>query len=266
MPVKNLPNVGRRTQAVAALAALIALIAGLAFLTGPGNELNAAPKNKAVVLGAANAKRIPLCPDRCSGLAIVSGIQAKAGGHASAFRVPFVGNVTRWKISLGKPDAGQRAFFQTRFGKLPQAAIGVLAKKVVAGQVTYKLRSRTAIQGLNRYLGETATFTPAKPLKVNKGDLVALIVPTWAPALSQPNACSVINTQGDVKDPAACDAFNKNNSWIASRSRAQCLDASGNPRPINMKNSQPQTQVDSMMPYACRFNGALTYQVRVESR
>jgi len=250
--------VGRRTQLVAALAGLVALLGGLAILTGPGNSADAAP-GEAVYLGKANAKRIPLCPERCSGLAIVSGFQAKAGGVGSAYKVPFVGNMTRWRIKLGTPNKMQTRFFTSRFGQKPQAAIGVLAQKVVDGKVVYKLRRRTQVQDLTPYLGKTATFDLPQPVKVNKGDYLALIVPTWAPALSVPRACQVIN--GQMVNKAVCDTFNANNNWIASRKRSTC-----NAKVINKNTSQPQVKVGSLMPYGCRFNGALTYGIRVESR
>jgi hypothetical protein len=268
MSEKTFPTIGRRTQVVAALAGLVALLAGLAIMSGPGNDAVAADHavgaeggasaaGKAVYLGRASAKRIPLCPQRCSGLAIVSGFQAKAGGVANAYQVPFVGKITRWRIKLGKPKASDMKFFQNRFGKQPQAAIGVLARKSQNGKVVYKLRRRSQIQNLTNFLGKTATFNVAG-IKVNKGDYVALLVPTWAPALSTPRACQVIN--GSMVNPTVCDQFNQNNSWVASRNRKTCGQAP------NMKNSQPQTKVNSVASYGCRFNGALTYGVRVESR
>lgn len=267
MPNNIVSTVGRRTVVAAALAGLLALLAGLAIFSGPGNQADAAP-GRAVYLGKASAKRIPLCPQRCQGLAIVSGFQAKAGGVGNAYRVPFVGRITRWRIKLGEPSRSQRNFFTRRFGKPPQAAIGVLVKKKRKGRVTYKLRRRTRIQGLNRYLGKTATFDLPRPMKVNKGDYLALIIPTWAPALSVPRACEVITADGESKmrRPAVCAAFNQNNSWVASRSKSQCFRPNGSARVINEKNSQPQIKVNSLMPYGCRFEGALTYGVRVERR
>ncbi len=258
MSAKTFPSLGRRTQVVAAAAGLIALLAGLAFLSGPGNRADAAP-GQAVYLGQANAKRIPLCPERCSGLAIVSGFQAKAGGVGNAYRVPFVGTITRWRIKLGSPDASQRRFFENRFGKQPQAAIGVLARKVVNGKTVFKLRRRSQVRNLTPHFGKTATFN-LPGIKVNKGDFVALIIPTWAPALSIPRACAPVGSAGDVVNPKVCDQFNENNNWVASRDRSTCLQAP------NMRNSQPQIKVNTLVPYGCRFNGALTYGVRVESR
>ncbi|MCB0863695.1 MAG: hypothetical protein KDB66_10890 [Solirubrobacterales bacterium] len=261
MSANTFPSFGRRTVIASALAGFIALLAGLAILTGPGNQADAAP-GKAVYLGKASAKRIALCPERCQSVVIVSGFQAKAGGIGNAYRVPFVGNVTRWRLKLGKPTMKDRAFFQQRFGAVPQAAIGILAKKEQGGKIVYKLRRRSAIQNLNRFLGKTATFNLAQPIKVNKGDYVALIVPTWAPALSVPEACStvMVNGKAQMKNPPVCRQFNANNSWVASRDRTTCSQA------VTMKNSQPQIDVNSLASYGCRFNGALTYGVRVESR
>ncbi|MCC6755331.1 MAG: hypothetical protein IT199_03040 [Solirubrobacterales bacterium] len=257
MPEKTFPVAGRRTIIAAALGGLIALLCGLAVLNGPANRADAAP-GQAVVLGAANANRVPLCPERCSGLAIVSGFQAKASGQGNAFRVPFVGRITRWRLSLGDPTASQRQFFQRRFGNQPQAAIGVLAKVVRDGRITYKLRRRTALQGLNRFMGRTATFNLPRPMNVNKGDYISLIVPTWAPALAVPPACQIVN--GAMANPDVCNRFNRGNSWVASRNRSTCSQTP------SMNNSQAQIKVNSYFPYGCRFNGALTYRVRVESR
>lgn len=260
MSFKNAP-IGRPIQILAGMAGLLALIAGIAFLSGPGNQAAAAP-GKAVYLGQVNAKRIPLCPQRCSGLAVVSGFQAKAGGIANAYRVPFVGNITRWRLKLGSVNMDQRVFFEKRFGTQPQAALGVLTKRQQGGKIVYKLRKRTPTQGLNRFLGKTATFDLPQPMKVNAGDYVALIVPTWAPALSVPPACQLVKVNGktQMKNKAVCDTFNANNSWVASRERSTC-----NVAPTR-QNSAAQIQINSIAEYGCRFNGALTYGVRVESR
>ncbi len=257
MSAKTFTSVSRRTQVAAALAGLFALLAGLAILGGPGNKAAAAP-GQAVYLGQASAKRIPLCPQRCQAVVLVSGIQGKAGGVGNAYRVPFVGSITRWRIKLGEPSMKDQRFFQNRFGTTPQAAIGILARKVIGGKTVYKLRRRTQVKDLTNFLGKTATFNLPQPVKVNKGDYISLIVPTWAPALSVPPACEVID--GKMKNPTVCETFNENNNWVASRNRNTC-----NQIP-SKKNSQPQLKVDSVVPYQCRFNGALTYGVRVESR
>lgn len=256
MTAPTSPVSGRRAAA-AALAAFVALTLGLAMAIHPGSQAVAAP-GETVELGAVNAKRIPLCPERCSGLAVVTGFQAKAGGVAHAYRVPFVGNITSWRLTLGKPNRNQRKFFERNFGTRPEAAIGVLAKRVVGGKVVYKLRYRSQIQGLNPFLGKTTTFDLEEPIRVNKGDYVALIVPTWAPALAEPPACELVD--GKMRRPGVCKTFQKNNSWVASRDRTTCMKSP------SKATSQPQIKVNSLVAYGCRFNGALTYGVRVESR
>ncbi|MBN8867943.1 MAG: hypothetical protein J0H98_10350 [Solirubrobacterales bacterium] len=271
MSDKTFPTVGRRTQVIAALAGLAALCAGLAFFTGPGNQAGAADDattakaKQAVILGANGPVRDPLCPSRCTGVAIVSGVQAQINGAGQPFRVPFKGKITRWKLALGKPNASQRDFFQTKFGERPEAALGVLKKTRKDGKAVYKLRKRTAVIGLNRYLGTTASLPVKHPLAVNKGDIVALIVPTWAPALWTPAACDLVKdtATGEMvkKNATACANFTDDYSWVASRDKSTCS------KPINMKTSQAQLKVGSAVPYGCRFRpGQLTYRVRVESR
>jgi hypothetical protein len=275
MSAKTFRTVGRRTQAAAALAGLVALFAGVAFLSGPGNQAGAADgavsadgavaaSGKAVYLGRPSAKRIPLCPQRCSAVAIVSGIQAKAGGKPNAYRVPFVGKITRWRIKLGDPGPKQVAYFKSHFGAEPQAAIGILSKREAGGKIVYKLRRRTQMKNLTAFFGRTATFNLPRPVNVNKGDFVSLIVPTWAPALSTPPACQVTN--GVMRNEGVCNTFNLNNSWVASRTRKQCFNSDGSLKRINMRTSQAQVKVNTLQTYGCRFNGALTYGVRVESR
>lgn len=257
MDSMNLPVGGGLPRGPLALVAIGALILGFAISGLAALPASAAPGDS-VYLGAANAKRAPLCPSRCSGLAVVSGFQGRAGGIGNAYRVPFVGQITRWRLALGKPNRSQRKFFQRNFGDRPEAAIGVLAKRTVGGKVTYKLRRRSGIQGLNRFLGTTATFKLARPMKVNKGDYVALIVPTWAPALAEPAACEI--TGGKMRRPAACEKFQKNNNWVASRDRSTCKSTP------SRETSRPQLKVNSLVAYGCRFTGALTYGVRVVGR
>lgn len=261
MNTSTFPGAGARPRSVVALLAFATLLAGLAGLMGSAGQAAAAP-GKAAYLGAISAKRIPLCPERCQGVAIVSGIQGKAGGKANAYKVPFNGEITLWRLTLGNPNMEQLQFFRKNFGNQPQASLGVLTRNT-GGKPGYRLKYRTRIQGLNRFLGKTATFKLPKPLRVNKGDYVALIVPTWAPALSVPPACEEVN--GKPVRPAICKKYQAGNSWVASRKLSQCEDSSGKPMPINPSTSQPQLKVNSIMPYQCRFNGVLTYGVRIES-
>ena len=72
--------------------------------------------------------------------------------------------------------------------------------------LTYKLIAQSPLIKLQPYFGKTAQFPLETTLPVKKGDIVALTVPSWAPALAL--------------------GFGKNTSWRASRQKSQCSSTS----------------------------------------
>jgi len=251
MPTSTQLTHARARAAAAALITLALLVAGLALAgrdgassAGAATDPAAVSAKQTVVLGSGGPMPEARCPELCLGLAIVTGLQAKVDGMTNPYRVPFNGEITAWKLGLGKPTRAQRMFFQKRFGERPQAGLAVLKKVTVAGKVRYQLRKRSPLQGLNRVLGTTASFKLAKPIKVRKGELVGLTVPTWAPAMAMPAG---LTEQGY--------------SWRASRKRSTCK------QPISPATSRPQQAIGSKREYGCRFNGEqLAYRVKVRSR
>src|SRR5947209_1242386 len=84
---------------------------------------------------------------------------------------------------------------------------------------------------LQPYFGKTAQFPLETTLKVKKGDVVALSVPTWAPALAL--------------------GFGNDTSWRASRARSQCTSTSA---------QSTQTLAGTAVQYYCLYQTArLTY-------
>ncbi len=236
----------RGKATLAAVLSLALMAAGLAFAGSQATATDPATASarQSVMLGAGGPLPEARCPEQCFGLAIMTGMQTKLNGITTPYRVPFDGEITAWQLGLGKPDRAQRKFFQERFGQLPKAGLAVLKKVRVDGKVRYLLRKRGPLQGLNRFLGTTATFKPNKPIKVNKGELIALTVPTWAPALAMPKG---ITRQGY--------------SWRSSRARSTCA------KPISKETSRPQQAIGSKREYGCRFDGEqLLYRVKVRSR
>lgn len=224
------------------LAATLTALAGPAPVSPAGTA--AAAGSKFVVLGASGPMSAPRCPEKCLGMATVTGFQSKLNGIASPYRVPFKGKITAWKLGLGKPNASQRKFFSERFGERPLAGLAVLKKVRVDGRVRYLLRKRTPIVGLNRGFGTVASFWLDKPVKVNKGNFVALTVPTWAPVMAMPDKVAAAG-----------------NAWRASRNRGTCS------RVISPLVSRPQQKLGSKRQYGCRFDGAqLLYRVKVARR
>jgi hypothetical protein len=217
-----------RLRRLAAFAALLA-IAGLITVLAPGR---AAGAPKMVVLGAA-APANPSCPESCQAVGKTTGFQTAIGGTKSPFVVPYPGRVVAWSIKLSAPRQNQIDFFREFYGGEPQARLAVLKpiqKRIKQGKQIYRLKSQSPIEQLSPFLGTTTTFTLQAPLKVNAGQIVALTIPTWAPAFA-------------VGQPG-------NTSWRASRKRAACNDAD------LIKAGTPQEAVGADRAYACQYTTA----------
>jgi hypothetical protein len=126
------------------------------------------------------------CPATCQAIGHVTGYQVQIGTHKNPFVMKARGRIVAFTIRLGKPDAQQTQFFANLFGATPQARITILKKPAHDKKMTNDLRltRQSEVFDLTKYLGSTPTFALAKPLLVNPGSIVALTVPTWAPAFS----------------------------------------------------------------------------------
>ena len=215
----------------AALAGAIAALAVLAALVlGAGGAGAAAPSRVTVVLGETPTSPDPSCPENpCRGIASVTGFQVSNDNTSLPFRAPFDGTVRSWTITLSQPTDSQRAFFNNTFGRPPEAHLAVLKRVPRTHPPKYRLRNQSAIRVLSPYLGRTPKFKLGKPLTVRKGDIVALSVPTWAPAF----------------------AFNLDakNVWLSSRARGRC-------GPNASLKGRPQQKVNSKRVYGCRYTTA----------
>lgn len=160
---------------------------------------------KPVVLGAA-APATPACPgDPCEAIGRTTGFQVRIGKKKNPFMAPTPGRVVAWSIKLSAPKEDQVTFFNDFFGGPPQARLAVLKpinKQIRAGRPIYKLKSQGPVEELTPFLGTTTTFALQQPLVVKKGQIVALTVPTWAPAFAV-----------DLPDSMA---------WRGSRKKGKC--------------------------------------------
>lgn len=223
-----------RSLAAFAIAALAATLA-LALATG-----TAAAAPKTVVLGAA-APAAPSCPDSCQAIGKTTGFQNTIGKTKSPFSAPFAGRIVAWSIKLSRPSTKQMEFFEEFFGGTPSARLSVLKpimKQQKRGRPVYKLKAQSPVEELSPYLGSTTTFALQAPLKVNRGQIVALTVPTWAPAFA-------VNLGGDT-------------AWQASRKRTKCNKAE------DIKAGSAQQGLNSERTYACVYKTArLLYSATV---
>lgn len=213
----------KHTTLLAALAvALVALLWGAAS-PAPARIIEIGQPAEAVTPSCPGAQGKP-----CYAVPRTTGYQAKADGVRGLFAVPADGRIVAWSITLAKPTNKEVADFEKQFGGPASAGITIIrpSRKLYA-----RTESASPVRRLEDYFGETVQFPLETSIPVKKGWVVALTVPTWAPALA-------IGYGNDV-------------SWrAASRPDADCN---------NLKTQVPQ-RPGTLARYRCLFRTArLTY-------
>ena len=202
---------------------IVSLASGLAALLIGA----ACAQARVMEVGSAEGSPAATCPDApCLAIDRTTGYQSVAGDAKGPYKVPAGGRIVAWTIGLGAPNQTQLEYFDGRFGKA-SAGITVLRrgkKKLQRFNV-----GKSGIMNLEPYFGQVVQFPLHKTIRVRKGDIVALTVPTWAPALSQ--------------------LLSDGTSWLASRPRGGCDDV------------DTQTAHTDLGPtrYRCKYPARLTY-------
>jgi len=183
------------------------------------------------VIPATTPATVPSCPSTpCLAVSRTTGFQVKVAKAVNLLSAPKSGSVVAWTIQLGKPNATQVKFFNTNEGGPAEAGIAVL-RAVPKQRLTYKLIAQSPTVKLEKYFGQTAEFPLETTIPLKKGDVVALTVPTWAPALAL--------------------GFGNDTSWRASRQKSQCASTGA---------QTTHTQIGSAVQYFCLYQTArLTY-------
>jgi hypothetical protein len=229
---------GSGTRRLMALLAFAGLCIGLTAAIG----ISTAGAKKATVIGKTKNTPKPACPDDtntnpCTATGRVTGFMLKADGKKHPYNVFKTGKIVAWSINVSKPTKDQYGFFGTlfqnqTFGKHPSARIAVIKNK---GHHKYKLLKQSPAEDLKPVLGRKQTFTLEKPLKVHRGQVVALSLPTWATTFSRPVSAS-------------------GNQWKASRGSKKCNVDRDHLQ--NAKASKAQQKVGSLRPYGCTYTAA----------
>jgi hypothetical protein len=185
-------------------------------------------------IGQAGPDPAPACPKSpCLVVSRTTGYQAKVGTTRGLMTIPQDGRIVAWKIALGKPGAKQIAFFDSKLGGEATAQITII-------RPGRRLRSRVMAQGepqkLSPYFGTTVEFALEKTIAVKKGWVVALTVPTWAPALA--------------------DGLGPDTSWRAARGKGTCEDTQA---------QTAQTEDQQLAQYYCLYKARLTYSATLVS-
>lgn len=142
----------------------------------------------------------PDCPENCQAIAQLTGFQVQLGEAHNPFRVRRSGYVTSFTLRLSKPNADQVSFFKTTYGDTPQVRLALV--RSLHDKKQYRLLKQTQAFNIEPYLGSTVTFALRQPFRVKKEDIVAITVPTWAPAF-------VHNQSTDI-------------AWRSSHSEEEC--------------------------------------------
>jgi hypothetical protein len=229
-----------RLRALAGAGVVLAAVV-TASLTG------LAGAERAKVLGKTKSNAKPACsgkkPEECQITGQVTGYQRSVDGKANLFKAPSNGRIVAWSIDLAKPSKRERNIFgraakTNEFGESPTAGISVLRKK---GKRKFRLMRASPIVKVHSYYGEKPTFTLREPLRVKKGNIVALTTATWLPAFA-------FKGQGN------------DDKWVASRSRKNCEVPANVPADQRLKyffaHTKPHRNVGTDRKYACTYQDA----------
>lgn len=189
------------------------------------------------VIGVTTPATVPSCPATpCLAVSRTTGFQVKVAKAINPLSAPRAGTIVAWTISLGKPNSTQIKFFNANEGGPSEAGIAVLRAQKTPN-LTYRLVAQSPPVKLQPYFGKTAQFALETTIPVKKGDVVALTVPSWAPALAL--------------------GFGNDTSWRASRQRKQCTTTSA---------QTVHTTIGSPVQYYCLYQTArLTYSATLIS-
>ncbi len=180
---------------------------------------------------------VPSCPTgQCLVVSRTTGFQVKVGSVRNPLSAPRAGTIVAWTISLGKPNPTQIKFFNEHEGGIAEAAVAVLRPQKTP-RLGYQLIAQSPIVKLEPYFGMAAQFPLEHTIPVKKGDVIALTVPTWAPALAL--------------------GFANTTSWRASRQKGKCTTTG---------TQTDHVTVGSTLQYYCLYQTArLTYSATLIS-
>jgi hypothetical protein len=220
---------------------VVAIISGLAA---------SAVAERATTLGKTKRTPNPACPDKkrtpeneCQITGQVTGYQRSVAGKSNLFKAKRNGKIVAWGVDLSRPSKSERNIFgraaaTDEFGKNPTAGIAILRKK---DNRRFKLLRHSPILKVQSFYGENPTFTLRDPLRIRKGQIVALTTATWLPAFA---------FRGQGRDTV----------WVGSRPRKDCEIPSSVPQDKQLEyffaHTRPHRKVGTERKYQCTYSQA----------
>ena len=231
MPLMPFTTARRRFVAAAAAAGATAALAP------------AGADAKIFELGATETKPKPVCPAteelECRVVTRTTAYQNRIDAERDAFVAPRDGRIAAWTIRLGDPTRRETEFFNGALGEEAKAGITVL-RKVEKGSTLQEVVARSSIRSLSGYFGREVQFPLVETLPIQKGDRVALTVPSWAPVIAY--------------------AVNGKTNWRASRPKNGCEG------PENLYRQTAMTDVGGQRRFQCLYTARLTYTATLISQ
>jgi hypothetical protein len=146
------------------------------------------------------------CPQNpCEVVGRVTGYQGRSDTVRNPFVVPRDGHIVAFTVALGKLEQNQIEFFTNLYGSPPQVRLSILRRgKRRRSRLDHRLMDESRAFEVQRYFGSSPTFVLPQPLRVRRNYIVALTVPTWAPAFARD--------------------LSRSNWWRSSRRKGDCDD------------------------------------------
>jgi hypothetical protein len=204
---------------------LVLIASALALLALPSGA-----SARVVELGAGGGPAKSNCPnDPCEAIGRVTGYQGRSGNVRSPFVIPRKGKIVAFTVTLAKVTSTQITFFNDLYGGAASVRLSILRRgKKKKHRLDHRLIRQSPIFDVSHFFGASPSFALDKPLLVQKDYIVALTVPTWAPAF-------------------AFSGLSGSNWWRSSRQKGQCRDAT---------RRAAQTRAGSVVVYGCTYHKA----------
>lgn len=140
------------------------------------------------------------------------------------------GHIIAFTVKLGRLTQEQIDFFDARFDDPPSVRLSILRKGQKKPRLhDHRLRAQSETFSVAKHLGSAPTFVLDEPLAVERGNIVALTVPTWAPVLAS--------------------GQQRSEYWRSSRGKDRCGTAEENAPP------SAHMRVGSLRDWRCSYRG-----------
>ena len=185
---------------------------------------------RVIELGANAGPAKSNCPkDPCEAIGRVTGYQGRSGTKRTPFVIPRKGKIVAFTVTLADVTDQQISFFNDLYGGEASVRLSILRRgKKRSQRKDHRLIRQSPTYDVGDFFGASPSFALDRPLPVRKNYIVALTVPTWAPAF-------------------AFSGLTGGNWWRSSRQKGECRDAT---------RRAAHTRRRSVVKYGCTYHRA----------